>query len=432
MTRNIVQDVLPPDRRSIRNIPLPSRRSKEEKVKLPIHTSKTPPPERNSKRRTPIAVWIIAALSVIALLFVVISLFVGATVKVVPQTEEVLFNNAIILTASRDAESKNTVPFEIMTVGKEKGKEVPATTEVDAQVKASGTVIVYNNYSAESQRLVKNTRFETPGGLIYRVTESVVVPGKTTRDGKVTAGSVEAAVYADEPGEKYNIGLTDFTLPGFKGSPQYNGFYARSKTPMTGGFVGKVKEVQQGTLSETKEEIEAALMSELLTEAKNQLPEDYILYDGGVYYSFEDLPQGAGSATTAEIREKGILYGAIFKRNDLINYLAQNMIPEFASEADFLGLEDLALSVKEKNNSNPEKMTEIKFTFDGNGIFVALFDTEKLKVDLSGRERNAAREVFSSYPAIAEATVTVMPFWRSMLPEESDKIKVEIILPGRQ
>ncbi|MDP2705449.1 MAG: hypothetical protein U1D31_00245 [Patescibacteria group bacterium] len=431
MARNIVQDVLPPDRRSIRDIPLPNRRKEERKAEPPKQSSSPSSPEKNEKK-THVAIWVIAALSVIVLLFAVASLFVGATVKVTPQTQEVLFNNAIILSASRDALNTNAAAFEIMTLNKEKGKEVPATKEVDARVKASGTIVIYNNHSAESQRLVKNTRFETPEGLVYRVAESVVVPGKTTKDGKTTPGSAESVVYADEPGEKYNIGLADFTIPGFKGSPQYSNFYARSKTPMTGGFVGKIKEVEQGTLAETKQEIQGALMSELLTEAKDQIPENFILYDGGVFYSFEDLPQGAGSATSAEIRQKGTLYGVMFKRGDFINYLAQSMVPEFGSEADFLGLDDLVLSIKEKNNTNPERMTEFKFTFEGNGVFVALFEAEKLKVDLSGRERSVAKEIFGTYSSIAEATVTVMPFWRSMLPEDPNKIKVEIVLPGRR
>lgn len=431
MARNIVQDVLPPDRRSIRNIPLPAGHRTEERAeppKRPVAVS----PSKDGKK-TPITIWAIAALSVVVLLFAIVSLFVGATVKVTPQTQEVLFNSAIILGASREAIPVNAAAvYEIMTLSKENGKEVTATKETQAEIKASGTIVIYNNHSTESQRLVKNTRFETSGGFVYRIAESVVVPGKAVKDGKSVAGSAEAIVYADEPGEKYNIGLSDFTIPGFKGTPQYGNFYARSKTPIVGGFVGKIKEVEPSVLSQTKEEIQATLISELLTEAKNQIPKDYILYDGGVFYSFEDLSQGAGSATSAEIRQKGILYAVIFKRSELINYLASSMVPEFGSEADFLGLENLTLSIKEKDNADPQKMSEFKFIFEGNGVFVALFDTEKLKVDLSGRERSGTKEVFSAYTGIAEAKITVMPFWRNMLPEDPERIKVEIILPGRQ
>ena len=35
-------------------------------------------------------------------------------------------------------------------------------------------------------------------------------------DGKNIPGSVDVKVYANEPGEKYNIGLSDFTIPVLK------------------------------------------------------------------------------------------------------------------------------------------------------------------------------------------------------------------------
>jgi hypothetical protein len=106
---------------------------------------------------------------------------------------------------------ENAIPFEIVRITRDDGRVVAASEETDVQKKASGRIVIYNNHNSSPQRLVKNTRFETPEGLIYRINESVTVPGAKIEGGEKVPGSVEAEVMADIPGQKYNIGLTDFT-----------------------------------------------------------------------------------------------------------------------------------------------------------------------------------------------------------------------------
>lgn len=45
-------------------------------------------------------------------------------------------------------------------------------------------------------------------------------------------------MYADGYGTEYNSAETDFTIPGFKGTPREKSFYARSKGTITSGFIG--------------------------------------------------------------------------------------------------------------------------------------------------------------------------------------------------
>ncbi|MEK7494409.1 MAG: hypothetical protein AAB615_00895, partial [Patescibacteria group bacterium] len=96
--------------------------------------------------------------------------------------------------------------------------------------KARGTVIISNSFSAEPQSLVATTRFETSDGKIFRLADSVTVPGMSGEP-----GIVEASVIADQAGEEYNIDPTTFTIPGFKGSPKFEKFSAKSVKKMQGG-----------------------------------------------------------------------------------------------------------------------------------------------------------------------------------------------------
>lgn len=94
-----------------------------------------------------------------------------------------------------------------------------------ASGQAKGQVIVYNTGSAE-QPLIKTTRLLSKDGVLFRLSEGVVVPA---------SGQVTAAVYADQPGITGDIAPTAFTIPGLLPQKQKI-VYAESKQPMTGGL----------------------------------------------------------------------------------------------------------------------------------------------------------------------------------------------------
>ena len=87
----------------------------------------------------------------------------------------------------------------------EKNYESAVTVESSGRAssgnqKARGTLIISNEYSSDTQPLIATTRFETGDGKIFRLAESVTVPGVTIVDGKRQPGIVEAVVIADAPG----------------------------------------------------------------------------------------------------------------------------------------------------------------------------------------------------------------------------------------
>jgi hypothetical protein len=168
----------------------------------------------------------------------VINGFSKIIIQISPHKE--LINIDLALKASETNSSASDLPLEIMRIEINKEKSAVPTGVKEVETKASGQIIIYNAFSSATQPLVRNTRFETPDGKIYRIKQSLSVPGASIKDGETIPGSIEATVYADEAGEEYNISLTDFTIPGFKGGPRFDKFYARSKTPMSGGFMGKI------------------------------------------------------------------------------------------------------------------------------------------------------------------------------------------------
>ncbi len=313
MAKRIVEDIATPRQRSIRDIKQSDVRSRSEKAgkrlgrKAPNHSHGGKPPHFPRKPRergqhgegySRLWLWTIAVAAVVIALFALSTLFAGSTVDIVP-TQATISLDETSLTAEKNADSKEGLPFRILVVSDALSREVPAAGEKHVERKASGEIIIYNAYSSRDQRLIPNTRFEAPDGRIYRIPDPVVVPGTRVEGGEVIPGSVEVKVYADAPGEEYNKELTDFTIPGFKGDPRYESFYARSKTSMTGGFTGTVRVIPEEDAERVRNELRLELKQRLLEQAFSDVPEDFILYSNAAFFSFTSN-NDAVTETTSE------------------------------------------------------------------------------------------------------------------------------------
>jgi hypothetical protein len=427
MTRESFQDIVPP-KRSIRNItndrirrPVRAVREEEEEEEQSSEIFEEPPRMRRSSH---LALWLIAGVSFVVLSLAAALLFSGAKVTVVPKQQPVFIEAQFESFRNDTTIPSGELSHEIMTIDAEATQTVPATTEEEAADRASGTIIVYNNFSSASQRLITNTRFETPDGLIYRIGEPVVVPGQRTVEGKTVPGSIEATVYADEPGESYNINLTDFTIPGFKGSPRYDGFYARSMTPMTGGFIGTRLAVDETTLAQARKTIEGSLREELLAKAFSQKPEGFYLFENGITIAYTQLPN-EDAANSVTIKEKGALSGILFSKEDFDARVAKNTVAGIAEEdwVTLVNTEGLSFSLL-GDETAPAQAERISFLISGNAHVVWQFDAEKLVSDLAGRSKEALQTVLSGYPSIEEAQVVLRPFWKQTFPEDPEKIDI--------
>ncbi|KKW29736.1 MAG: hypothetical protein UY74_C0065G0004 [Candidatus Kaiserbacteria bacterium GW2011_GWC2_52_8b] len=231
-----------PPERSIRNIPTPlRRRPREEKREVP---GMPPPIAPHSSR---LWMWIAVAVSIFILIVLALFVFRSTTVTVIPRSHPVVFDQSAQFTAYPAANATAEVLTYTVEVSDLQDSEVVQSSGTEhAETKASGSIIIENNYSASPVKLIKNTRFENPSGLIFRIPADVVVPGKSA--GK--PGAMSVTVVADKSGDQYNIGPTDtFTVPGLKSNAaMYSGVRAHSDSAMTGGFVGDRPAVESGAM----------------------------------------------------------------------------------------------------------------------------------------------------------------------------------------
>ncbi len=448
MKKNIVQDVMPP-KKSIRNIKIPPKRSSLKDIDKPIKNNydekdfirpvpiqapiKIENPRENLESTIPTTdykyeyndnnnkskkwVYLFGSILIISLAFGISTFFKSAEIKVTPKQESRSINENF--TATKDV--LTGLGFQTVSVSKEVEKIVKSTGEERVERKSRGTIVIYNNFSSQSQRLVATTRFQTPEGLIYRLINPVTVPGRETKDGKTVPGSVEVLVEADKPGVSYNIGLKDFTIPGFNGDPRFNSIYARSKTEMTGGFSGLQKTVSKDILDASEEELKNLLETSLQADIKAQIPANFVSYKDGLIYELDETTQMPASGDDEVIlKKKGRATAVIFDKGVLTKTIFTKTIPEIEEgQVRISNIEDLEFKPV-KNIISSDK--EISFSISGQANLIWVFDENKLKEDLLGLSKKSGLLVIENYPSITEASIETKPFWNRKIPLDGEKV----------
>lgn len=467
MKKNVVQDVVP-SKKSIRDIDIPrNREPKDEIRKAPRYSPKqdpfsrpvsinqsaniekeespikieptlinrTPPPPVNppgssykyeypKQKRSKKYLYIAGVLLIIVLAFGVSAMFKSAEIKVTPKQDTKTINESF--TAKKDS-AGNGLGYQVVTASKEIEKSIDpkdVSSEQKVEKKARGTIIIYNNFGPQPQKLVATTRFQTPEGLIYRLIEAVTVPGTVTKDGKTTAGSVEALVEADKSGVEYNIGLKDFTVPGLKGdSAKYKQIYARSKTDMTGGFSGMQKVVTKDVLAKAEIEMEASLRTSLSKDLVSQIPSDFVLYENSMSFKFEPAMSTNSADGSVILKKKGVTTAVIFDRSGITKAILSKVFPDAGDNVIKIdNLDSLQFVISTSSIQN--MATTLTFTLKGETNLQWIFDENKLKTELLGRSKKNANEVLASYPSIKEAWITTSPFWNSTVPNDPKKVTI--------
>ena len=211
---------------------------------------------------------VLLALAVTAYLLTYV--FNSAVVSIIPRSVNINQNSLITL------DNTQSPIFEFYELSEKSSANINKSSSVDIKSKAKGQITVYNNYDEKPQKLVKNTRLQTSDGKVFRLDNAIVIPGKSA----TAPGSVKAAVHADTYGEEYNIVSTQMSIPGFKGTTKYAGFYAKNDSNMTGGDMGKRYTVS----NEDLKDVEAKLIPEL----ESKLREKMLAYNDNNYIAVRD------------------------------------------------------------------------------------------------------------------------------------------------
>lgn len=403
----------------------PASAERHEKEPAPSRKSRAARGSGRSSKKPFLLILVILAIILIPG-FAIGFLLDGAQITVEPRVREPNVNGTF--TAYREPRNEE-LSYEVMTLEAEGERQVPASGQEEVQEQASGQITIYNTLDT-SERLIKNTRFKSPSGLIFRITESVVVPAASGD----TPGSVQATVFADQPGEEYNIGPSDFTVPGYEEggyTELFDAITARSAAAMTGGFDGVTFVVENDALAEAKESIHAELREALTERVEGERPAGFVMLDGSTSFSYESQPSVEAGEGMVTLKEKALLHVPLFEADAFAAQLAGATVPGY--EGDPVRVNDLA-ALTFAYTASSTAATDIRtiesfdFTLAGKPLIVWSYDADALKRDLAGAAKTALPTVLGGYPAIERAEAVIRPFWKRSFPNDPSEIEIEEVL----
>ncbi|MEK7089045.1 MAG: hypothetical protein AAB913_02865 [Patescibacteria group bacterium] len=425
MSRNLLQDMVkiktstpkPIIIRVKTSTSTPVMEREEEKIYKKIKKS-----DKKSKYR----LYFVALISIVFLLFALSFLFSGAKIIVIPKVKEIPLNEN--LSAIKDS-SIPGLSFDLAVISGEENKTIQGGEEKNVAIKATGTVLIYNSYSSSSQTLDVDTRLEGSNGKIYKTNKKITVPG-ITKNGK--PGSVGVGIYAAEAGEKYNSTPLDFEIFGFKGTPKYSKFYARSKGEITGGFKGKSPVVSSLNKITVISELKATLENKLSKKITDQIPSGFVLFKDAIFLNIDDKnasfnPNKDG---TVLVNIKGTLYGFLFDEKKLTTKIAQDIIDKYDGSKVYIpNIRDLIFSLSDKESISFADIKSINFSLSGTPKIIWKVDETKFIADMLNRKKIDFNLILAQYPSIDTAQLVLRPFWKTSFPNKSSSIQVIVNYP---
>lgn len=380
---------------------------------------------RRKKSRT--LIWgIVVFVVIVAGGFVASALTGGAELTVYPRNAQPNVN-AVFIAAKTPR--TNQLTYEVLPLEASGERQVTASGEQPASEQATGEIEIFKT-TPGAQRLIKNTRFESPDGLIYKIEESVVVPGAVrAADGTTVPGSIRARVFSDGTGEEFNKPAgTRFTIPGLESDRAlFESMYASNLEAFSGGFEGTRFSVDEDELKTATQALQTELRNSLLEQVETAVPAGFTYFPDSVTFTYNTLPPVEYGQDLVTIKEVATLQVPIFKSDDFAAFIADATIPGYEGldvRIDDTSVFTFSYESATTSSSNLADLPSIAFQLSGKPLIVWAYDVEQLKVDLLGARKTAIPTVLGGYPAIERARAVIRPFWQSTFPRTVDDIEV--------
>jgi len=279
---------------------------------------------------------------------------------------------------------------------------------------ATGTVTIYNNLSF-TQALVATTRLLSQEGVLFRLKSAVIVP---------SGGSVEAQVYADQPGASGDIKPTRFTIPGLS-RVRRESVYAQSSEAFTGG-VSTIAIVSQ-------EEMDAAVLTlqeTLLNDAKEMLVAEADETFSGASYDSEIVEQTFSIEPGTEVKAFDltltIKVTAVFYDKQALEKIAIAKLYEGLGQGQEFVQVDPGTMVVAVDGVNQERQeANIHVTLSAPAITSQT--SEALHVArFVGMTEEEIRDLLLAEGVATDVQVDFFPFWVHTVPRLKDHIYIDI------
>ncbi len=373
------------------------------------------------RRFVPRNKWVVAAIVLAVAIpsyWVAFAVLPRATITVVTEKKDWTYNDFLTI------EKNGPVPSTVLTEKKNAQMAFPALGKKVVSNKAVGKITVYNAYSSEPQQLVATTRFMTADGKIVRLTKSVTIPGAKIDGGKITPSSIETDIEADKPGPAYNIPATQhLSIPGFKGTAKYAGFYGDIAKALTGGFTGEAAYPTDDDVKAAKAKIAEVLKGTLVQALRAKAGADYELVEGATALSVTktDVNPQVNAKNEFTVFAEAEMKALVFKESDLVGYFAGKMKDEADFGPDYSFKEThIAYDVPRVDFAAGKMSLPVDFR----GVAELPLDLERVRGLVMGKSADELKAALFEVPGIKSAQVTLWPMYVRTVPNDPSPEKL--------
>jgi len=366
----------------------------------------------------------VVLISLIGICFFLLSIYLGgATISINPIRHDVVLQETEI--------ALNTISHETVTTKSDSSEEVTANGTAKVDRKASGRVILYNAYNSSVQKLVAETRLETPNGLIYKLKTAVSIPGQKTVNGKPVPGSVEVEVEASETGEKYNQGFKDFNVVAYKGSDRYEGIYGRSKTALSNGFSGTVPNIAQkdiaSSTSRIKEKINVSV-DEFFSKKAKEKGSNYVYIPSTKKVVFGEVQNniskdGKTATLKIEATATAVLFDSATLFAEIIKNQSEQITEQIGSQSGFDSAKEIVYT-GDFSKLNVSLSDETSLQVTGTTSISSAIDVTKVTRAVSGLSKEQAIGAIKRLVELETIEIDIRPWWNKKLPS-AEKIEIK-------
>ncbi len=356
-----------------------------------------------------------------------------AEVLVTPQSR----SENVSLTFSGNANEPGkdgNITIRLITEEQDESVSIDATgTSAGGTNKTRGVIILSNTYGKDPQSLVATTRIASSDGKIFRLMKGVVIPGMATVSGALVPGVIEADVIADQPGSAYNLPSgTTFSIPGFKGSPKYDKFTAKSKNAFTGGGGNNsgtksvTATISEADIAKGKSESESAFRTFFGDAAQKDLGTDWKFTADSEDIAIVGVPTHPNIGIAAQSFDyqtsfRGRVYA--FSEAEVKEKASALLTEKINQEDPTLRLDSVAISYDEAVPDYDAGTLSLKVT--ASATFLSTVDTGKLRDDLLGKGSGDIKAVLERHPEIKKIEINQKPdFFALSIPKNKDRVTV--------
>jgi len=400
------EEKLPVHRVSVREVkqePMPSVSKKKEKAPADLSLS--------LYRRLIVGFVGVVA---IALLTVLYLSTLKVTVYVTPVSEEIATEFVVDVVSTPVSESQ--IGGQVLSGSIGRTQTFTPTGEGSVQVDdiATGTVEIFNTSSA-SQALVKTTRLLTSDGILFRLSEGVTVPA---------GGSVQVAVYADEPGVSGNIESATFTIPGLSQAKQ-EVIYAESHEAFTGG-VRTMTVITQAEMESTAETLKAALVEDALSMLRAQAGG---AYEGEVAsvetieqtFSIEPDTQAEAFDVTLSLSVSAVFYDA----QVLADLAEKQLYAEMGQGRQFVDMDEEGMEVSLEKFDVSLGNANLHVILTGRVMASRTSDALEMR-RFVGMNEEEIQALLAQEGVATRVRMECFPFWVHRIPRFLDHVYLEL------